>query len=371
VFEIALSTPSYKAAFGHASLAPYLRSLVAKGTLLSGYKSLGHGELADELAMVSGQKPNPDTSAGCTTYLDFPQSAVAKADGVVPGRGCVYPETALTIGDQVSSKGDVWRAYVADMGKETCSHPNSGAVDDLALPGTEPGYATRHNPFIYFHSLLDLGDCATDDLDLSRLPAALAHQSRTARLSFIAPGACDDATATATTSVPTTTATTTTTTGTTSTGTASTSTTTTATTSTGITTTGATTTGTTSTDTTTTSPGQAPATSVGCPAGQPVGIAGENAFLKLWVPRILASAAYRDNGVLIIALSGDPLTPARHVGRVGALVLSRYAHKATTIATAYQPYSLLRSVEAMLGYTVLARAKSAPSFAEAVLHKSS
>src|SRR6202042_1766173 len=117
-------------------------------------------------------------------------------NGLVPGRGCVYPETALTIGDQVSSSGHVWRAYIADMGKQACSHPNSGADDDLALPGTEPGYDTGHNPFIYFHSLLDLGDCATDDVDLSHLTAALDKRSRTAAYSFIAPGKCDDAAAT-------------------------------------------------------------------------------------------------------------------------------------------------------------------------------
>jgi hypothetical protein len=376
VFEIALSTTSYAAAFGPKSAAPYLRSVQAKGTLLRGYESLGRGELADYLATISGQKPNAATSAGCTTYLEFPQAVAAKANGLVPGKGCVFPETALTIGDQASAKGDGWRAYIADMGKETCTHPNSNAVDDLALPGTEPGYDTRHNPFIYFHSLLDLGDCATDDQDLTRLRSALAHSSSTATFSFIAPGACEDPTATAetaptTTTTPGTTNSTTTRTASTAPSTTTTSTgastTTPATTTTSSTTTTTTTPTTTITGAATTSDGETPATPAGCTSGQPVGIAAENAFLKLWVPRILASRAYKDNGVLIVAFAGDRVKHAGHATRTGALVLSRYTGKGKAVATVYTPYSLLRSIEDMLGYTALAHATSAPSFAQAVL----
>jgi hypothetical protein len=346
VFEIALSTTSYAAAFADKSTAPYLHSLKARGTVLRGYESLGHGELADYLATVSGQEPNAATSAGCATYLEFRQGVVAKANGLVPGRGCVYPETALTIGDQVTAKGATWKAYIADMGKQTCSHPNSGAVDDAALPGTESGYDTRHNPFIYFHSLLDLGDCASDDQDLSHLSAALAHKSRTAKLSYIAPDACQDAAATvaAPSAANTPTATSPT---------------------------PATTTSTTTTSATTASTraGVTPAAAVGCPADQPVGIAAEDAFLKQWVPRILASAAYKDHGVLILAFGGERGGHPGHRVRTGALVLSHYAKRGKVISKAYTPYSLLRSVEDMLGDTALAHAQAAPSFAQAILHK--
>ena len=98
IFEIMLSAPSYKAAFGHKSTLSALHSLIHKGTLLSGYKTLGDGELADELAAVSGQAPNHDTKLGCTSYVDFPTSAVANKAGLVSGKGCVYPDTALTLG---------------------------------------------------------------------------------------------------------------------------------------------------------------------------------------------------------------------------------------------------------------------------------
>ena len=192
VFLLTLSTPGYADAFGKRSDAPYLRSLVRKGALLNHFESLGHGELADELAMVSGQAPNPDTGAGCTTFREYPSSAAADSKGLVAGKGCVYPDTALTLGDQVTSDGKVWGAYIDAMGKTTCQHPNSGASTGLALPGTESGYDVLHNPFVFFHSLLDAGDCFNDDHDLGKLSPALTSASRTPRFSFVAPDACAD-----------------------------------------------------------------------------------------------------------------------------------------------------------------------------------
>ena len=368
VFEIALSTNSYSDAFGGRSAAPYLRSMESKGTLLSGFQSLGASELADYLAMVSGQGPNADTSGDCTTYAEFPQSAAAQPDGVVRGNGCVYPETALTIGDQVTASGHFWRAYVADMGTQTCAHPNSNASDGDALPGTQPGYDTAHNPFVYFHSLLDLGDCATDDQDLSRLAPALATQPRTATFSFIAPGACDDSAQNGAASPAATTPTSTTSSSTTTTPTTTVPTTTVPTT-TAPTTTAPTTTAPTTTAPTTTAPttSTSPAAPAGCPAGQPAGIAAENAFLRLWVPRILASPAYRHNGVVIIAFAAAGQLGSGRPVRTGALLLSRYARRGKQIRRAFGPYSLLRSIEAMLGYKPLAHARTAPSFAAAAL----
>jgi hypothetical protein len=197
LFVIALSTNSYADAFGARSPALYLNGTLRKrGTLLSGYQTLPDAsELADELAMISGQAPNADTRVGCSSYSEFSAKAKPAKDGQVPGLGCIYPDTALTIGDQVTSSGEQWGAYIDDMGQAPCVHPNSGAADGVALPGAGPQYDTRHNPFIYFHSLLDLGDCSSDDKALDRLPAALAKSSHTPEYVYIAPGTCDDASA--------------------------------------------------------------------------------------------------------------------------------------------------------------------------------
>ncbi len=282
----------------------------------------------------------------------------------------MYPESALTIGDQVTAGGHVWKAYIADMGQNTCLHPNDAALDDVALPGAGPGYDTRHNPFIYFHSLLDLGGCSTSDVDLDALGHDLAKRSRTPAFSFIAPGLCDDTAPrtgasaeriASSDSPPTSTTPATTTASTTQTTSAAT---TTATTTTPATTTPATTTATTPTSTT---PTTSPSTAYQCPAGKPSGIAAEDAFLRQWVPRILRSAAYKKDGVLVIAFAASGARHSSGPIRTGALVLSRYARARRTISTTYGPYSLLHSVELMLGFTPLAHADKAPSFAGAVL----
>jgi hypothetical protein len=375
VFEISLSAPSFAKAFGAHSQLPYLRTLAHQGTVLSGYHSLGAGELADELALVGGQAPNPDTAKGCPTYAEFPSGAVANKAGLVPGRGCIYPETALTIGDQVTASGKVWGAYAQDMGSESCVHANSGAVDDVTLPFSHADYDARHNPFIYYHSLLDLGDCSSDDVDLSHLPAALHSASKTPEFAYIAPNACADGdptmlpsptttTSTSTTSTstsPTTSSSTTPTTASSSTTTAST----TASTSSSSTSASSTTTTSSSSTTPTTAatPAAAPA---GCSPKAPSGPSAEDAFLKTWIPRVLHSAAYRKDGVLVIAIASSN-KPTGHPAQTGALVLSRWTPRGHTLAAASGPYALLRFTEDALRLDPLAHASTAPALAAQLL----
>ena len=308
VFVIALSTPSYKAAFGKASVATYLtKTLVSKGTLLSGYETLpGSSELADELAMVSGEAPTADTRSACPTYAEFSSKAKVASNGDISGNGCIYPDSVLTIGDQVTSSGTFWGAYIDDMGKQPCVHPNSGAADDATLPGAGPEYDTRHNPFIYFHSLLDLGDCQTDDQALTELPAALSKASKTPEFTFVAPDACDDVASTS------------------------------------------------------------------CTNKGPIGLAAEDAFLKTWVPRIRSSAAYRKNGALLIVFTapGGAGAAGGKAVRTGALVLSPYASSRKTVAASYDPYSVLATIEKLLSFTPLAHAKGAKTFIATALPNS-
>lgn len=304
VFVIALSTPSYDAAFGAGSVAHYLNGRLRKhGTLLRDYQSLSTGELPDYLAMIGGQGPNPDTSAGCSTYAEFPTGASPASDGVVGGTGCVYPNTVLTIGDQVTAAGHAWKGYVEGM-PSACVHPNSDASDPPPSPDATDQYDDRHNPFIYYHSLLDIGGCQSDDVPITQLPKALHKASKTPTYSYIAPDACLDASAAT------------------------------------------------------------------CPDNQPAGLAGEDAFLKQWVPKLLSSPAFRDNGMLIVAFALSPPAagqPAPSAMASGALVLSPYTAHNKTIGTAYNAYSLLHSVESLLGYKALGHAAAAKSFASRVV----
>jgi hypothetical protein len=297
VFVIALSTPSFDAAWGSGSVAHYLDgTLKPSGAFLGGYETLGSTELPDYLALVSGQAPNPDTEANCSTYSEFPAGAKPASDGQVPGSGCVYPNTATTIADQVTASGKVWRGYIDGLTSASCVHPNSGAADNVQLPGAGPDYATRHNPFIYFHSLLDLGGCSSNDVSLTKLQRDLRSVSSASPFSFIAPGSCEDGSAQS------------------------------------------------------------------CPGGKPAGLAGEDAFLRQWVPRIEHSPAYKHDGVIVIVFALSGAKAGGGPAPTGALILSRFAARGKRISTVLNPYSILRGTEDLLGYQPLAHATNAKSF---------
>jgi hypothetical protein len=90
------------------------------------------------------------------------------------------------------------------------------------------------------------------------------------------------------------------------------------------------------------------------------------------VPKIFASAAYKQDGVLMIVFAdGQPATDAgaraQRPVRTGALILSPLAHRGRTISGNYNAYSVLRTIEDLLGYTPLVHAGSARSFASAAL----
>ena len=79
---------------------------------------------------------------------------------------------------------------------QTCVHPSPGAADTthdvrMADPATGyagSGYAARHNPFVYFHSLLDLGSCQQPDVPRS---AGRRAPERDPDFTFISPNLCD------------------------------------------------------------------------------------------------------------------------------------------------------------------------------------
>ena len=285
---------------------PYLaNTLRPQGELLSGYSLLAGAGAANGIATVSGQPPNASTQANCSTYSEFPPNAPSSKQGVVSGSGCVYPVETLTIADQLSSGGFQWRAYMEGMtgatGKpENCVHPASGAAEQPA----QGGYAARQNPFVYFHSLLDLGACASSDVPLTELSNDLGKTSSTPNYSFISPDLCNA----------------------------------------GV-------------------PGQ-------CPAGTPSGPAAADAFLAQWAPKILASPAYKQDGLLIVTF-GEASSPgsASAAPQVGALLLSRYVTSGSTDSGAYNPYSLLRSTEDLFGLSHLAAAAGSTvrSFAPGLL----
>ncbi len=215
IFIIVLENEGYDATFGTPSDDPYLAgTLPAEGALLTEYYGIGHFSADNYIAMISGQAPNPLTQGDCQEFVDFPASATVAADGQISDSGCVYPATVPTVANQMTTADLTWKAYMQDMGNvpsresAVCGHPAIGTQDHTqkAVPGD--GYATRHDPFVYFHSIIDdTTVCDTHVVPLgttsgelpARVPTGttglatdLKSVGTTPNLSFITPNLCDD-----------------------------------------------------------------------------------------------------------------------------------------------------------------------------------
>jgi hypothetical protein len=335
VYVIALGESGYEETYGPESTAPYLaKELTAQGELIPNYFAVAGSDLANQVALLSGQGPTPQTLAGCPEYVDIP-AGVADAEKQIAGEGCVYPKEVESLPSALTAKKLTWKAYVEDSGNgaaagqpATCRHPAIGAADPshLALPGD--AYRTWRNPFMYFHALTDSPECEMADVGLEQLAPDLAKKgTKVPTLSYIVPNACHDG-------------------------------------------------------------GPEP-----CEAGKPAGPAASEEFLKAVVPAVTASAAYKEGGLIAIlatqapqvvpegktpdtsacclipAYPNVPPPPAEAApatgavksvgggGRVGLLLLSPYVKAGTVDETDYlNHFSLLATIEELfelekLGYT--------------------
>ena len=339
VFVIVLENKGFDETFGAASPAPYLaRTLTGEGVLLEQYYGTTHYSLGNYLAMISGQAGTVETRADCETFADFTASGTTP-DGQVIGRGCVYPASVRTLPNQLAEAGKSWRAYMEDMGNDpqresvTCGHAALGARDSTqhaeAPSASVPlgdQYAARHNPFVYFHAIIDSPTCAANVVNLERLRHDLKSAKRTPNFVFISPNLCNDG-------------------------------------------------------------HDAP-----CRNGEPGGLRSADAFLRKWVPIIVASPAYRRDGLLLITFDeGDAEVhaqpgggyletfkgekccsqqPGPNIGpfpqtekygrdtvtfldfggdRTGAVLLSPFLVPGSVAKTPFNHYSLLKTLEDVFG----------------------
>src|SRR5215469_16155004 len=201
VFIIVLENQSYGASFGAQPAAPYLgKGLPAQGALLTQYYGIGHASLDNYVALVSGQAPNQDTQLDCGTYSDFTlEEPVLDANGQALGRGCVYPQLVKTLPDQLEAAGLTWKGYMEDMGKDpqreraTCGHVAVGARETTNTAEARDQYAAKHDPFVYFHSIIDdAARCDAHVVNLSQLPQDLKTAQSTPNFVFITPNLCND-----------------------------------------------------------------------------------------------------------------------------------------------------------------------------------
>ncbi|WP_368623371.1 alkaline phosphatase family protein [Paraburkholderia sp. BR13444] len=287
VFVITMENKDYEESFGTTAATsgqdPYLKSLATQGAMLTNYYGTGHVSLDNYISMMSGQPSTVDTETDCFAlwsdivdagdYTDPVNGAKllkagTDANGHVGG-GCVYPARVKTLANQLDNAKFAWKGYMGDMGNDlnrdgtkTCSFPTrtaklAGTDPAKAVDGTQSAsagsasgdviadaYATRHNPFVYFHSIID--DIEYCDQHVVNLDANLENDLKsidtTPNLVFITPNLCDD--------------------GHDGDGTG--------------------------------------AAGKGCKSGAPGGLTSIDAFLKKWIPIIQASPAYQRDGLIVI-----------------------------------------------------------------------
>ncbi len=363
ILVIELENEGYNLTFSPTSPARYLNTTLRQsGELLQNYYAVGHDSLDNYIAEISGQAPTEDTQADCAdngfSFANVepgtPDADKAVNPGQVDGAGCVYPSSVQTIANQLDAKYPpnktthvaAWRAYEQDMGNTPsrdggkadpsggtdCGHPAIGATDTAEVATPTDQYTTRHNPFVWFHSIIDnTAECDANVVPLGPLAANgtpspsghLAHDlgslKTTPRFGFITPNLCNDGHD---------------------------------------------------------DPCAGP-NSVGTNTG---GLVGADDFLRTWVPLIAKSPAYRSGQLLVVitfdeaddndatACCGEVSGPNTHApgdagdatdaqapggGQVGALLLnSKYIVPGSTDTKGvYNHYSALRSYEDLLGLT--------------------
>jgi hypothetical protein len=218
-----------------------------------------------------------------------------------------------------------------------CGHPAVGSPDHTEAAVAGDGYATRHDPFVYFHSIID-DPALCDDVvplgsatgvlpsgtppDVTGLATDLASVATTPNLSFISPNLCDDG-------------------------------------------------------------HDAPC--VNKSGSSASGLTNIDRFLQTWVPRITGSPAFVQDGLLEIVFDeadvdgGNPGNAtaccneipgpaAAHPGiagpgggRTGAVLLSPFITGGTRSSVPYNHFSTLATIEELFGLTRLGQASTVSS----------
>jgi hypothetical protein len=305
VFIVVLENEDIVSTYGPKSPATYLvDTLAPMGAMLRQYWAIGHASLANYVAAASGQAPDSSTSADCEINTEFvprgPNGGLDTTTGQIAGEGCVYPSTIKTIFDQLAAAHLSFKAYMEDMGNDptressVCGHVPVGARDVTDDEELEDVYAARHNPFVWFHSIID-GPLCDSVVSLALLERDLKSIGTTPDYVWISPNVCHDG-------------------------------------------------------------HDAP-----CKDGAPGGLVSANRWMREYIPLILRSPAFQQDGLLLIitdegaasdACCNERPGPNEKLpgvsgpggGRIGALAISRFVKPGTVSDVPYNHYSLLRTV---------------------------
>src|SRR4051812_30271284 len=131
VFIVVLENENADETFGPNTEIPYLaQTLKAKGAFVPNYYGTGHLSLDNYISMVSGQGPNAETQSDCQFYSKL-LPGTPTSDGQYVGQGCVYPPGVQNIATQLEGNGYTWKGYMQDMANSAPAQPASCRHPDL------------------------------------------------------------------------------------------------------------------------------------------------------------------------------------------------------------------------------------------------
>jgi hypothetical protein len=118
VFVVLLENQDATVTFAANSPAHFLNdTLVKRGAFVSQYFGTSHASLGNYTSMVSGQPTDSALNADCDFRTNFVQTGTAPL-GLAIGQGCVYPSKIETVVNQLEAKHLSWKAYMEDMGND-------------------------------------------------------------------------------------------------------------------------------------------------------------------------------------------------------------------------------------------------------------
>ena len=310
---ITLSGPSQEEIYGQAAAAAAAAStlkakaaqssylgteLRSKGTLLSGYRSVSAAALPNSLALISGQAPNTATATNCPKFIDLKPVKVDSKTGLVSGDGCRYPATTQSLAGQLTGAGMVWKGYFESIGND----PKSG-VTTCRHPdanSNDPFAAPRPGDgYMTWRNPFVYFRSITEEPDCGNSVVGLDR---------LAPDLVKLEDTPAFSLV---------------------------------------------------APDACHDGSASSCDGAVGGLAAADQWLQQVVPAIVASKAYADGGMIVITSDHAASKPAEAEAKVGALVISPYVAAGSTVTTAYNHYSLLKTIEIAFGLDPIGKAAAA------------
>ena len=162
----------------------HLQAIRQAGLYVPNFFGVGHASLDNYEAAFGGVEPTSQGKADCLGQ---------------PYQTCIFPASVPTIGDRLDDAGLSWRVYSEGMAGAPnglpCLHaPTRESIDPYQGPMTN-GYASRHNPAVWFDSILSKGGsnqyCRGHSVDLENLWKDSAAGKLPA-FSFVEPDTCHD-----------------------------------------------------------------------------------------------------------------------------------------------------------------------------------